>query len=193
LIQNKTRIESIESAVLDVLEAVGEDPTREGLVGTPNRVARMYGELLSGYNVDPTELLNGALFDVEHEQMVIVTNIEFQSLCEHHMLPFTGLAHVAYVPDNKVVGLSKIPRIVDMYARRLQIQERMTKQIAETVSTLVEPLGVGVILTGSHMCSTIRGVRKQHSLMTTNSMAGSLRSDSLLRSEFLTQIQIDKQ
>jgi GTP cyclohydrolase I len=193
LIQNKTRIESIESAVLDVLEAVGEDSTREGLVGTPNRVARMYGELLSGYNVDPTELLNGALFDVEHEQMVIVTNIEFQSLCEHHMLPFTGLAHVAYVPDNKVVGLSKIPRIVDMYARRLQIQERMTKQIAETVSTLVEPLGVGVILTGSHMCSTIRGVRKQHSLMTTNSMTGSLRSDSLLRSEFLTQIQIDKQ
>jgi GTP cyclohydrolase I len=193
LIQNKTRIESIESAVLDVLEAVGEDPTREGLVGTPNRVARMYGELLSGYNVDPTELLNGALFDVEHEQMVIVTNIEFQSLCEHHMLPFTGLAHVAYVPDNKVVGLSKIPRIVDMYARRFQIQERMTKQIAETVSTLVEPLGVGVILTGSHMCSTIRGVRKQHSLMTTNSMTGSLRSDSLLRSEFLTQIQIDKQ
>jgi GTP cyclohydrolase I len=193
LIQNKTRIESIESAVLDVLEAVGEDSTREGLVGTPNRVARMYGELLSGYNVDPTELLNGALFDVEHEQMVIVTNIEFQSLCEHHMLPFTGLAHVAYVPDNKVVGLSKIPRIVDMYARRLQIQERMTKQIAETVSTLVEPLGVGVILTGSHMCSTIRGVRKQHSLMSTNSMTGSLRSDSLLRSEFLTQIQIDKQ
>ena len=193
MIQNKTRIESIESAVLDVLEAVGEDSTREGLVGTPNRVARMYGELLSGYNVDPTELLNGALFDVEHEQMVIVTNIEFQSLCEHHMLPFTGLAHVAYVPDNKVVGLSKIPRIVDMYARRLQIQERMTKQIAETVSTLVEPLGVGVILTGSHMCSTIRGVRKQHSLMTTNSMTGSLRSDSLLRSEFLTQIQIDKQ
>lgn len=193
MIQNKTRIESIESAVLDVLEAVGEDSTREGLVGTPNRVARMYGELLSGYNVDPTELLNGALFDVEHEQMVIVTNIEFQSLCEHHMLPFTGLAHVAYVPDNKVVGLSKIPRIVDMYARRLQIQERMTKQIAETVSTLVEPLGVGVILTGSHMCSTIRGVRKQHSLMSTNSMTGSLRSDSLLRSEFLTQIQIDKQ
>ena len=124
MLQNKTRIESIESAVLDVLEAVGEDPTREGLVGTPDRVARMYGELLSGYNVDPTELLNGALFDVEHEQMVIVTNIEFQSLCEHHMLPFTGLAHVAYVPDNKVVGLSKIPRIVDMYARRLQIQER---------------------------------------------------------------------
>jgi len=193
LIQNKTRIESIESAVIDVLEAVGEDPTREGLVGTPNRVARMYGELLSGYNIDPTELLNGALFDVEHEQMVIVTNIEFQSLCEHHMLPFTGLAHVAYVPDNKVVGLSKIPRIVDMYARRLQIQERMTKQIAETVSTLVEPLGVGVIVTGSHMCSTIRGVRKQHSLMTTNSKTGSLRSDSLLRSEFLTQIQIDKQ
>jgi GTP cyclohydrolase I len=134
-----------------------------------------------------------ALFDVEHEQMVIVTNIEFQSLCEHHILPFTGLAHVAYVPDNKVVGLSKIPRIVDMYARRLQIQERMTKQIAETVSTLVEPLGVGVTLTGSHMCSTIRGVRKQNSLMTTSCMTGSLKSDSLLRSEFLTQIQIDKQ
>jgi GTP cyclohydrolase I len=193
VIQNKTRIESIEHAIVDVLEAVGEDPTREGLMGTPNRVARMYGELLSGYSVDPIELLNGALFDVEHEQMVIVTNIEFQSLCEHHMLPFTGFANVAYVPNKQVVGLSKIPRIVDMYAQRFQIQERMTKQIAETVSTLVEPLGVGVTLTGSHMCSTIRGVRKQNSLMTTNFMTGSLRSDSLLRSEFLTQIQIDKQ
>ena len=193
MIQNKTRIESIEHAIVDVLEAVGEDPTREGFMGTPNRVARMYGELLSGYSVDPIELLNGALFDVEHEQMVIVTNIEFQSLCEHHMLPFTGFANVAYVPNKQVVGLSKIPRIVDMYAQRLQIQERMTKQIAETVSTLVEPLGVGVTLTGSHMCSTIRGVRKQNSLMTTNFMTGSLRSDSLLRSEFLTQIQIDKQ
>jgi GTP cyclohydrolase I len=193
LIHHETRVETIENAVVDVLRAVGEDATRDGLIGTPNRVARMYGELLSGYNVDPTELLNGALFDVEHEQMVIVTNIEFQSLCEHHMLPFTGTANVAYVPDKKVVGLSKIPRIVDMYARRLQIQERMTKQIAETVSTLVEPLGVGVTLTGSHMCSTIRGVRKQNSLMTTSCMTGSLKSDSLLRSEFLTQIQIDKQ
>jgi len=193
VIQNKTRVETIENAIVELLESVGEDPTREGLIGTPNRVARMYGELLSGYNVDPTELLNGALFDVEHEQMVIVTNIEFQSLCEHHMLPFTGVANVAYVPNKQVVGLSKIPRIVDMYARRLQIQERMTKQIAETVSTLVEPLGVGVTLTGSHMCSTIRGVRKQNSLMTTSCMTGSLKSDSLLRSEFLTQIQIDKQ
>jgi GTP cyclohydrolase I len=192
VIQNTTKVGSIENAIVDVLDAVGEDPTREGLVGTPTRVARMYGELLSGYNVDPTELLNGALFDVEHEQMVIVTNIEFQSLCEHHMLPFTGFANVAYVPDKQVVGLSKIPRIVDMYARRLQIQERMTKQIAETISTLVEPLGVGVTLTGSHMCSTIRGVRKQDSLMTTSFMTGSLRADSLLRSEFLTQIQIDK-
>ncbi len=192
MIQNTTKVGSIENAIVDLLDAVGEDPTREGLVGTPTRVARMYGELLSGYNVDPTELLNGALFDVEHEQMVIVTNIEFQSLCEHHMLPFTGFANVAYVPDKQVVGLSKIPRIVDMYARRLQIQERMTKQIAETISTLVEPLGVGVTLTGSHMCSTIRGVRKQDSLMTTSFMTGSLRADSLLRSEFLTQIQIDK-
>ena len=192
MIQNTTKVGSIENAIVDLLDAVGEDPTREGLVGTPTRVARMYGELLSGYNVDPTELLNGALFDVEHEQMVIVTNIEFHSLCEHHMLPFTGFANVAYVPDKQVVGLSKIPRIVDMYARRLQIQERMTKQIAETISTLVEPLGVGVTLTGSHMCSTIRGVRKQDSLMTTSFMTGSLRADSLLRSEFLTQIQIDK-
>ncbi|MDG0868208.1 GTP cyclohydrolase I FolE [Candidatus Lucifugimonas marina] len=193
MLQSKTRVESIEHAITGVLEAVGEDASREGLVGTPNRVARMYGELLSGYNVDPTELLNGALFEVEHEQMVVVTNIEFQSLCEHHMLPFTGMANVAYIPDKQVVGLSKIPRIVDMYARRLQIQERMTKQIAETISTLVEPLGVGVTLTGSHMCSTIRGVRKQNSLMTTSCMTGSLKSNSLLRSEFLTQIQIDKQ
>jgi len=193
LLREMTKDETIENAVRDVLTSIGEDPAREGLVGTPKRVARMYGELLGGYGVDPTALLNGALFDVEHEQMVIVTNIEFQSLCEHHMLPFTGVAHVAYVPNGKVVGLSKIPRIVDMYARRLQIQERMTKQIGETISTLVEPLGVGVFVTGSHMCSTIRGVRKQNSRMTTNFFSGSLKSDNLLRSQFLSQISIDKE
>jgi len=148
----------------------------------------MYKEILSGYSVDPLELLNGALFDVEHEDIVIITGIEFHSMCEHHMLPFVGEAHVAYLPNQKVVGLSKIPRIVDMYARRLQIQERMTRQIAETITTLVEPLGVAVLATATHMCSAIRGVRKPKSRMTTRSMTGQFKSDRSLRSEFLSQI-----
>ena len=172
MLQNKTRIESIESAVLDVLEAVGEDPTREGLVGTPSRVARMYGELLSGYNVDPTELLNGALFDVEHEQMVIVTNIEFQSLCEHHMLPFYGRAHVAYVPDKHIVGISKLARLVECYARRLQVQERMTSQIAGFIQRKLKPLGVGVVIRAEHMCMRMRGVQKPNSSVVTSSLLG---------------------
>ena len=180
---------TLTEAVTNVLKSVGEDPPREGLIGTPSRVARMYREILSGYSADPLELLNGALFDVEHEDMVIITGIEFHSMCEHHMLPFVGEAHVAYLPDQKVVGLSKIPRIVDMYARRLQIQERMTRQIAETITTLVEPLGVAVVATATHMCSAIRGVRKPKSRMTTRSMTGQFKNDRSLRSEFLSQIQ----
>ncbi len=184
----KSEKASVESAVIEILTAVGEDPGREGLIDTPNRVSRMYEELLSGYSTDAVALLNNALFDAEYDEMVVVSGIEFHSLCEHHMLPFSGEANVGYLPGSKVVGLSKIPRIVDMYARRLQVQERMTKQIAETISTLVEPRGVGVVLKASHMCSTVRGVRKQNSEMLTSSMLGEFRTNRTTRQEFLSHI-----
>jgi GTP cyclohydrolase I len=142
----------IEEATKDILAAVGEDPSREGLLNTPNRVARMYTELLSGYRADPVKLINGALFDVEYDDMVIVKDIEFSSLCEHHMLPFIGHAHVAYIPRGKVIGLSKIPRIVDMFARRLQVQERMTRQIANFLNEILDARGVAVVVEGKHMC-----------------------------------------
>ena len=189
MLANETRVGSIQAAVSSILRAVGENPDRDGLIGTPSRVARMYDELLGGYSADPVALLNNALFDAEYDEMVVVSGIEFHSLCEHHMLPFSGVANVAYLPDRQVVGLSKIPRIVDMYARRLQIQERMTKQIAETLSTLVEPLGVGIVLTASHMCSSIRGVRTRGSKMTTSAMLGEFRTNRSTREEFLSHIQ----
>ena len=174
-----------------MLRAVGEDPEREGLVDTPKRVARMYEELLSGYRVDPVGLLNNALYDADYDEMVVVSGIEFHSLCEHHLLPFSGVASVGYLPGSKVIGLSKIPRIVDMYARRLQVQERMTKQIAETISTLVEPRGVGVVIKASHMCSVMRGVRKQNSEMRTSSMLGEFRKNRSTRQEFLFHVGRD--
>jgi len=186
---NEIRIESIQTAVTHILSAVGENPARDGLIGTPNRVARMYDEMLGGYSVDPVALLNNALFDAEYDEMVVVSGIEFHSLCEHHMLPFSGVANVAYLPNRQVVGLSKIPRIVDMYARRLQIQEKMTRQISETLSTLIEPLGIGVVLTASHMCSSIRGVRTRGAKMTTSSMLGEFRTNTATREEFLSHIQ----
>ena len=189
MIGNEIRIESIQTAVTHILSAVGEDPARDGLIGTPNRVARMYDEMLGGYSVDPVALLNNALFDAEYDEMVVVSGIEFHSLCEHHMLPFSGVANVAYLPNRQVVGLSKIPRIVDMYARRLQIQEKMTRQISETLSTLIEPLGIGVVLTASHMCSSIRGVRTRGAKMTTSSMLGEFRTNTATREEFLSHIQ----
>jgi GTP cyclohydrolase I len=179
----------LESAVTAILTAVGENPDREGLLETPKRVSRMYQEILSGYSVDPIALLNNALFDAEYDEMVVVRGVEFHSLCEHHMLPFSGEANVGYLPGSRVVGLSKIPRIVDMYARRLQVQERMTKQIAETISTLVEPRGVGVVVKASHMCSVMRGVRKQNSEMLTSSMLGEFRTNRSTREEFLSHIQ----
>jgi GTP cyclohydrolase I len=179
----------LESAVTAILTAVGENPDREGLLETPKRVSRMYEEILSGYSVDPIALLNNALFDAEYDEMVVVRGVEFHSLCEHHMLPFSGEANVGYLPGSRVVGLSKIPRIVDMYARRLQVQERMTKQIAETISTLVEPRGVGVVVKASHMCSVMRGVRKQNSEMLTSSMLGEFRTNRSTREEFLSHIQ----
>ncbi len=178
----------IEDATVQVLQAVGEDPNREGLVKTPDRVARMYDELLSGYRADPAKVINDALFEVDYDDMVIVKNIEFYSLCEHHMLPFLGHVHVAYIPNGKVIGLSKIPRIVDMFARRLQVQERMTRQIAEFINAILNPKGVAVVAEGVHMCSMMRGVKKSDSSMTTSAMLGTFRDDPVTRTEFLNHI-----
>jgi GTP cyclohydrolase I len=178
----------IETAFTDVLEAVGEDIHREGLQNTPRRVARMYDELLSGYRTDPLKLINGAIFNIDHDDMVVVRDIEFSSLCEHHLLPFTGHAHVAYIPRGKVIGLSKIPRIVDMFSHRLQLQERLTRQIANFIDEVLEPQGVAVVLDGKHMCSTIRGVEKHDSSMITSAMLGTFLTNGNARSEFLTLV-----
>lgn len=180
--------DQIELSVVKILEAVGEDPSREGLMKTPNRVARMYEELLNGYRVNPLKLLNGALFEVDYDDMVIVRDIEFNSLCEHHMLPFYGVVHVAYIPRDKVIGLSKIPRIVDMFAHRLQVQERMTRQIADFIQEVLNPQGVAVVADGVHMCSMIRGVKKHESSMTTSSMLGRFRTDHITRGEFMEHL-----
>ena len=178
----------VESAVREILFHIGEEPEREGLVKTPERVARMYDELTVGYRTDPIKLINGALFDVDYDEMVIVKDIEFYSMCEHHMLPFFGRAHVAYIPDGKVIGLSKIPRIVEMFARRLQVQERMTKQIADFLQEVLHPKGVAVVVEGAHMCSMMRGVKKANASMTTSTMLGSFRKDPKTRAEFMNHI-----
>ena len=180
--------EAIRKAVLEVIKAVGEDPDREGLINTPDRVSRMYVELLSGYSADPVKIINGALFNVDYDEMVLVRDIEFYSLCEHHMLPFLGRAHVAYLPKGKVIGLSKIPRIVDMYARRLQVQERMTRQIADLIQETLEPQGVAVVVEAVHMCSMMRGVKKHDARMTTSAMHGAFRANLATRQEFLDNI-----
>ena len=178
-----------QTAVLGLLKAIGEDPARQGLVDTPRRVAKAYRELVSGYTTDPVELLNNAIFDVAYDDMVVVSNIEYYSLCEHHMLPFVGHAHVGYLPKDKVVGLSKIPRIVDMFSRRLQVQERLTRQIAEFLVEVLNPRGVAVVMTASHMCSMIRGVMKHDANMTTSAMLGDFRHNHDTRSEFLMHLQ----
>lgn len=179
---------TIEKSVYKILGAVGEDSKREGLLNTPKRVAKAYGELLEGYRIDPVKLLNNAIFTVEYDDMVIIRDIEFYSLCEHHMLPFLGRAHVAYLPHGKVIGLSKIPRIVDMFARRLQVQERMTRQIADYINEILHPRGVAVVMEAMHLCSMIRGVRKHDSRMTTSSMLGAFRTREATRMEFLDNI-----
>ncbi len=186
--QDQIDQETIQEAVVQMLKAFGEDPQREGLLRTPERVARMYVELLDGYRQDPLTFLNDALFDISYDEMVIVRDIEFYSLCEHHILPFLGRAHVAYLPNKKVVGLSKIPRIVDMFAKRLQVQERMTRQIAEFVNELLHPLGVAVVIEGLHLCATMRGIKKHEARMTTSSMLGTFRSNLATRQEFLENI-----
>lgn len=179
---------AVQKAVKELLLAVGEDPQRTGLRDTPERVARMYAELLDGYRMDTEELVNGAIFDETYDEMVIVRDIEFYSLCEHHLLPFVGRAHVAYFPHGKVIGLSKIPRIVDMFARRLQVQERMTRQIAEFIDALLHPYGVAVVIEGLHLCATMRGVRKHDARMTTSAMFGAFRKNLATRQEFLENI-----
>lgn len=180
---------AIEEAVRAILANVGEDPERDGLVGTPNRIARMYDEILAGYHIDPVKLVNGALFDVDYSEMVLVKDIEYFSMCEHHMLPFFGRAHVAYLPSDKVIGLSKIPRIVDMFARRLQVQERMTSQIAQMMDEILQPRGVAVMVEGSHMCSMMRGVKKEHPVMVTTTMLGDFKEDKEVREDFLRQVR----
>ena len=181
-------IDTAAKTVHDLIKALGEDPDREGLKNTPRRVARMYGELLGGYNMDPQKIINGALFTIKYDEMVLVRDIEFYSLCEHHMLPFLGRAHVAYIPEDKVIGLSKIPRIVDMYARRLQVQERMTRQIADFLQTTLKPQGVAVVVEAVHLCSMMRGVKKHDTRMTTSAMHGAFRANLATRQEFLDNI-----
>ena len=172
----------IEGAVKQILEAIGEDPAREGLLKTPSRVAKAYAELTAGYRVDPEALINDAIFTVHYDEMVVVRDIHFYSLCEHHLLPFYGHAHVAYIPNGKVIGLSKIPRIVEMYARRLQVQERMTVEIADLLDKHLRPAGVAVVAEAMHLCSVMRGVRKENASMVTSAMRGVLNR-SKTRSE----------
>jgi GTP cyclohydrolase I len=181
-------LKKIEDASREILVGIGEDPEREGLLKTPQRVAKAYAELMDGYTKDPEKLINGALFSVDYDQMVIVNDIEFYSMCEHHMLPFFGHAHVAYLPNGTVIGLSKIPRIVDMFAHRLQVQERMTQQIAELINDQIHPQGVAVVIEAQHMCMTMRGVRKQEATMTTSAMIGAFRNQLETRLEFLNRI-----
>jgi GTP cyclohydrolase I len=188
IMENVIDFTSTQEAVFHLLNALGENPEREGLKNTTQRVARMYAQLLSGYHTDPHKIVNGALFKITYDEMVIVRDIEFYSLCEHHMLPFLGRAHIAYMPAGKVIGLSKIPRIVDIYARRLQIQERMTRQIADVLEELLEPKGVAVVLEGIHLCTMMRGVMKHGARMTTSAMHGSFRTNPATRQEFLDNI-----
>jgi len=182
------RTSPLEDAVRTLLAEIGEDPDREGLRGTPGRVRRTLEQLTAGYRTDPDTLLRGAAFDVEYDEMVVVRDIELYSLCEHHLIPFFGRAHVGYLPRGTVIGLSKIPRVVDLFAHRLQIQERMTQQIAGFLMTRLEPKGVGVVLETTHLCIAMRGVRRPGATMVTSAMLGTFRSDPKTRAEFLTFI-----
>ena len=179
----------IEPAVRAILVEIGEDPEREGLRRTPERIHRMYHELTAGYHVDPDRLMNGAVFTVDYSEMVVVKGIEFYSLCEHHLLPFFGTASVGYLPRDRVIGLSKIPRIVEMYSRRLQVQERLTQEIAEFLMTRIEPLGVGVVIEAQHLCTTMRGVRKGGTTMVTSAVLGQFRRSQRTREEFLAHLE----
>jgi len=179
----------LEALTRELLERLGEDPTRDGLVRTPERMAKALQFLTRGHQEHPHDILRGALFDVDYDEMVIVKDIEMFSLCEHHVLPFFGKVHVAYIPNGKVIGLSKIPRLVDVFARRLQVQERLTTQIAETIQDAINPLGVGVVVEARHLCMMMRGVEKQHSSTITSAMLGAFRDERPTREEFLALIR----
>jgi GTP cyclohydrolase I len=183
------QIQEYSELVRKQLELVGEDPNRDGLARTPLRVAKAFDFLTKGYSQDPKAILNDALFDVRSDEMVIVKDIDFYSLCEHHLLPFFGKCHIAYLPSDKVIGLSKLPRLVEVYARRLQVQERMTTEIAQTIQELISPLGVGVVIEAQHLCMAMRGVEKQNSSALTSSMLGAFREDARTRAEFLDLIR----
>jgi len=180
---------TLPALVRDLLAGLGEDPEREGLRRTPARVAEAWRYLLQGYDADPEAVLNDALFEENTDEMILIRDIELYSMCEHHLLPFVGKAHVAYIPDGRIVGFSKIPRLVDVYARRLQVQERLTTQIAETLDKLLHPLGVGVVIEATHLCMTMRGVQKQNSVAVTSAMLGAFREDRGTRNEFLDLIR----
>jgi GTP cyclohydrolase I len=179
----------IQDAIHTILEAVGEDTAREGLRRTPQRVAEMYDEVFAGYRIDPQQFYDVSLFTEAYDDMILVKEIAYYSMCEHHMLPFFGRVHVAYIPDGKIIGLSAIPRIVDMFARRLQVQERMTRQIADTLADILQPQGIGVVVEGSHFCARMRGVKKEQAQMTTRAMLGSFREMADIRREFLALIK----
>ena len=183
----------IKNLTKKLLEEIGEDPSREGLIKTPSRVSKAWSFFSGGYNQDLDKIINNAIFNEDATDMVVVRDVEFFSLCEHHLIPFFGRAHVAYLPNGKVIGLSKIPRIIDMFSRRLQVQERLTRQIAETVKEILDPIGVAVIMEGQHMCMQMRGVEKQNSLTTTSSMLGKFRESDRTRSEFLSIIGLNRQ
>ena len=183
-------IPELEGLYTKILEGLGEDPSRQGLVKTPYRAAKAMEFLTSGYHQTVDDILNRAIFDEDYDEMVIVKEIEFYSLCEHHILPFWGKCHVGYLPRKRIVGLSKIPRIVDMFSRRLQVQERLTREIAESLETALDPRGVAVVMEGRHLCMMARGVEKQAPVMTTNVMRGTFREDSSTRAEFLRCIQV---
>ena len=188
---NQTNVTlELEGLYTKILENLGEDPSRQGLVKTPHRAAKAMEFLTSGYHQSVDEILNRAIFDEDYDEMVIVKEIEFYSLCEHHILPFWGKCHVGYLPRKRIVGLSKIPRIVDMFSRRLQVQERLTREIAESLENALDPRGVAVVMEGRHLCMMARGVEKQAPVMTTNVMRGTFRDDSSTRAEFLRCIQV---
>jgi GTP cyclohydrolase I len=182
----------LQHAYREILEHISDDPDREGLQRTPERTAKAMQFLTRGYSEDPAQMLRGALFEVDYDEMVIVKDIEMFSLCEHHLLPFFGKVHVAYLPKGKVIGLSKIPRLVDIFARRLQVQERLTKQIADAIRDAIDPIGVGVVIEARHLCMMMRGVEKQHSATVTSSMLGAFRNEQETREEFLSLIRSGK-
>lgn len=190
--ENKMDLVRVEKLVENLVEEIGEDAKREGLLRTPKRVAKAYEFLTSGYQKNIEDVLNNAIFNEKYDEMVLVKNIDFYSLCEHHMLPFYGKIHIAYVPDGKIVGLSKIPRIVDVFARRLQVQERMTQQIADTLAKYLAPKGVAVVSEAYHMCMMMRGVEKQNSSATSSAMHGLFKEDARTRTEFLDLIRMNK-